>query len=159
MNHTRLPAFILLLSLLTTSGLTQTASDHRWIKRLKSVKVSTIGAGMPRERFDRWFAALVKPENPKYEVDDCGERDGMPEERGKQFPLCVTVTANVPTVRVVELRFVVGTYVVPMTGATAAKEKPSEIKFFNGSIGPRDPRSKQPTRIIRTLSELEKMLK
>ncbi len=128
------------------------------IELLKATPVSRIEAGLPGTRFDRWFADQVRPAEPKYELDDCGERSGTPEERGKQFPMCATVTAIVE-IRKIQLSFVVGTYVVPSNGSDAAAEKPAKVSFFSGSIGPSDPRMKFPTRAIRKLSDLEKLLR
>ncbi len=128
------------------------------IELLKATPVSRIEAGLPGIRFDRWFAEQVRPAQPKYELDDCGERNGTPEERGKQFPTCATVTAIVG-IRKVQLSFVVGTYVVPPNGSDAVDEKPAKVSFFGGFIGPGDPRMTFPTQAIRKLSDLEKLLR
>ncbi len=125
---------------------------------LKSTPVSSIEPGLPNLPFDRWFAYLVRPSRPEYERNDCGERNGTPDERGKQFPACVTVTAIVGA-RKIDLSFVVGTYVVPENGSDMTASKPSKATFFHGSIGPGDPRMKFPTQVIRKLSEVEKLLR
>lgn len=132
--------------------------DQRWIDRLKATPVASLEAGLPEKPFGEWFADQVKPATPKYEVNDCGERNGTADEKGKEFPFCVTAMADVPAVRRLELSFVVGTYVVPAEAGARTEEKPAKVEFMHGSIGPSDPRSKQPTRQIRKLSDVSALL-
>ena len=147
-------AFILASTLVTA----QEKREQRWIERLKSTTVSSIEPGLPDVPFDQWFSKLVAPARAKYEVDDCGERGGSPDEKGKTFPLCVNVTAELSPARVVQLSLVVGTYVVPKSPSLSGGEKPAKVELFYGSIGPSDPRMKAPTQVIRKLSEAEKLL-
>lgn len=136
----------------------QNEHDQRWIDRLKRTPVASIEGGLPQTPFAEWFADQVKPSTPKYEVNDCGERNGTADEKGKQFPLCVTASADVPTVRRLELSFVVGSYVVPVNGSAATEEKPAKVEFMYGTLGPSDPRSKQPTRRVSKLTDVPALL-
>ncbi|HSM84913.1 MAG TPA: hypothetical protein VLT16_02120 [Candidatus Limnocylindrales bacterium] len=126
-----------------------------WIERLKQTPVSQLDPALPDKPFAAWFADRVKPAQPQYEVDDCGERSGTPEDRGKSFPLCVVVSANIQPVRKLELMFVVASYTVPAEGAAATAPKETKVEFLHGTVGPSDPRSKQPTRLVRKLSDVE----
>ena len=101
-----------LLTLVTSPLGAQRRQPPSGIELLKSTPVSSIEPGLPNSPFDRWFADSVRPSRPEYESNDCGERNGTPDERGKQFPACVTVTAILGG-RKIELSFVVGTYIVP----------------------------------------------
>lgn len=150
--------FVLLPIAVAGRTVAQDQDQRRLIDQLKSTPVSEIEAGLPHESFDSWFANQVRPSRPEYEVNDCGERNGTPEERGKEFPTCVAVTA-ISGVRKVDLAFVVGTYLVPESGKDRARSKATKVTLFSGSIGPSDPRMKAPTRVIRKLSDLEKLLR
>jgi hypothetical protein len=155
----RIAAFFLLLPMVGgTQNTAPSQADERLIDSLKKTLVSEIEDGLPRESFDSWFANQVRPSHPEYEVNDCGERNGTPEERGKEFPTCVAVTA-ITGARKIELAFVVGTYVVPKDGKDTARSKHTKVTLFSGSIGPSDPRMKAPTQVIRKLSDLEKQLR
>jgi hypothetical protein len=152
---------LLAASLLIAAGMRTVAQDQdqrRFIDQLKKTPVNEIETGLPNESFDTWFAGLVRPSHSKYEVNDCGERNGTPAERGKEFPTCVAVTA-ITGMRRVDLAFVVGTYVVPEGEKDTARSKPTKARLFSGSIGPSDPRMKAPTHVVRKLSDLEKLLR
>src|SRR5262249_24662668 len=148
---------VVLLSAVSTLAVAQDQDQRRFIDQLKKTPVSEIESGLPHESFDTWFAEQVRPAHAEYEVNDCGERNGTPEERGREFPTCVSVTASAG-MRKVDLAFVVGTYVVPENGKDTARAKPTKVRLFSGSVGPSDPRMKAPTRVIRKLSDLEKLL-
>jgi len=151
---------LLAVSLFIAAGMRTVAQDQdqrRFIDQLKKTPVNEIESGLPNESFDTWFANQIHPSHAEYEVNDCGERNATPEERGKQFPTCVAVTA-IAGIRKVDLAFVVGTDVVPENGKDTARSKPSKVRLFSGSIGPSDPRMKAPTQVVRKLSDLEKLL-
>ena len=148
---------MLILALFAEGINAQASSEKRWIDRLKSTPASAIDSTLPDSPFDEWLKGLVGAEEPVYEVNDCGERNGSPDERGKKFPLCVNVTAKLGSLRKADLTFVVGTYVVPRSSKRKAQEKPaSKIELFYGAVGPSDPRSKQPTMKVDRLSDLLK---
>ena len=148
---------MLMFALLATKMNAQTASEKHWIDRLQSTPVSAIDPTLPDSPFGEWLKKLVAPEEPVYEVNDCGERNGSPDERGKEFPLCVNVTAKLGSLRKADLTFIVGTYVVPRSSKRKVQEKPaSKIELFYGAVGPSDPRSKQPTMKVDRLSDLLK---
>lgn len=152
------PVFALLLNAIAGQTVAQDQEQRSLIDQLKRTPVSEIEAGLPHESFDSWFANQVRPSHAQYEVTDCGERNGTPDERGKEFPTCVAVTA-ITGVRKVDLAFVVGTYLVPEGGKDKVRSKATKITLYSGSIGPSDPRMKAPTHLIRKLSDLEKQLR
>jgi len=152
--------YALCFVLLGISVSAQTRSEKRWIRHLKAAPVSQIDSTLPAQPFDAWLKALVRPEEPVYEVNDCGERNGSPDEQGKEFPLCVNVTAKVSSLRKANLTFIVGTYVVPRNSKRKAQEKPAaKIELFYGEVGPSDPRSKQPTMKVERLSDVLKYVR
>ena len=144
--------------LLVTSLVAQTASERRAINRMKATPVSQIDSALPDKPFDAWLRTLVAPETPLYEVNDCGERSGTPDERGKEFPTCVHVTAKASALRQADLTFIVATYVVPHKGKPSPPEKPTKISLFLGEVGPSNPESKQPTVTLDKLSDLPGIL-
>jgi hypothetical protein len=146
---------LLVCALLLGSMQAQTAPEKRWIERLKSTSVSEIDSTLAAEPFDNWLKKLVTPEEPAYEVTDCGERSYTPEERGRQFPLCVNVTAKFGALRRAELTFIVGNYVAQRDSKHKPQAQPTaKIELFYGEVGPSDPRSKQLTRKVSRLSDL-----
>ena len=150
--------FVVLLNAVAGRTVAQDQDQRSLIDQLKRTPVSEIEGGLPHESFDSWFANRVRPSHAEYEVNDCGERNGTPEERGKEFPTCVAVTA-ITGARKIDLAFVVGTYVVPENGNDMPRSKTVKVKLFSGSVGPSDPRMKAPTHVIRKLSDLEKQLR
>ena len=148
---------VLVCALLLGSMKAQTAPEKRWIDRLKSASVSEIDSALAAEAFGDWLKKLVAPEEPVYEVNDCGERNYSPQERGQQFPLCVNVTAKVGSLRRANLTFIVGNYVAPRDSKHKPQAQPTaKIELFYGAVGPSDPRSKQPTMKVGRLSDLLK---
>jgi hypothetical protein len=116
--------------------------DPDWIERLKTTPVARIEAGLPDKAFDPWLAEQTKGAQPKYQLGQC-------EAEGSASPIqCITVTAEVAPVRQLELVFAVPRDAIGKHGDVPV------CTFVRGSIGPGDPRSKQPTRLIRRLSEL-----
>lgn len=136
----------------------QDLDGQKWIDRLKTTPVSQLDPALPAKPFAEWLNDLVKPAHPGYEVNDCGERNGTAEEKGKEFPLCVSVRADVSPLSRLELRFVVATYVVPQNASAKPAEKPAKMELFQGTLGPSNPRIKRPTRLIRKLSEVGPLL-
>jgi hypothetical protein len=134
----------------------QTAPERRMISRLKTTPVARIEPGLPNQPFHIWLMALLHQSQVNYEVDDCGERTGTPQDAGKSLPVCVHVSALVEPVRKLDLTFVVGTSIASTGGHTV--EKPGKIQLMYGALGPANPMSKQPTRAVRKLSDLEKLL-
>lgn len=122
----------------------QSGGGQNWIEKLKQTPVATMEAGLPQKAFNEWLMELTKSAQPKYEPGDCETRDAG--AAGK----CITVTSDAG-LRRVELMFA-----VPAESAGKASEQ--ACTFLRGTIGPSDPRSKQPTRLVRKLSDLETML-
>lgn len=135
----------------------QDKDQQRWIQRLKETPVSQLDPALDNKTFSNWFNELTKSAPAKYEVNDCGERGYSPEEKGREFPFCVEVSADAG-VRRITLSFVVGTYIVAQSANEKAKEKPAKVAYFGGSIGPANPAMKFPSAPVRKLSDLKKLL-
>jgi len=131
------PVFLMMLFAKIGDG-----QDENWIDRLKNTPVARMETGLPEKPFDRWLAELTKTQ-AAYEQSTCpGELGALP---------CVIVSAEVAPVRKLELMFAVP--------GKAAQAGDAQCRFRSGRIGPSDPRSKQPTRLLRTLKDVEAMLK
>jgi len=120
-------------------------SGQDWVEKLKKTPVATMEAGLPQKAFNQWLVELTKSAQPKYELGDCETGDAG--AAGK----CITVTADAGSMRRVELMFAV-------PAESAGKASDQACTFLRGTIGPSDPRSKQPTRLLRKLSDLPAML-
>lgn len=130
---------ILLVGVLTGSKSGGARPD--WIDSLKRTPVSHIEAGLPDKPFDRWLQDLTQSA-PRYQLTGC-------ETAGSASAECITVTAEAAHLRLVELIFAPPSQDNATAGAAV---------FLRGTVGPSDPRSKQPTRLVRKLSELLALL-
>lgn len=137
---------LLLVGLLAGSRCSsQSGGSQNWIEKLKQTPVATTEPGLPQKTFDQWLVELTKSAQPRYELSDC--ETGGAEAAGK----CITVTADAGPMRRVEL-----TFAIPAESAGQASQQ--VCTFLRGTIGPSDARSKQPTRLVRKLSDLAAML-
>jgi len=121
-------------------------NDHDWIDGLKKTPVAKLETGLPQKPFDQWLSNLTHSAPPKYDTIEC-ETSGA-----GATAKCILVKADAPPLRALELTFAVSAEDKAHAGEMA-------FTFVRGTIGPSDPRSKQPTRLIRKLGELETMLK
>lgn len=145
----RLAIFLLVLA---ATAMAQTDAP-KWIDRLKSAPLSSIETGMPETRFDAWFAGVVHPAAAKYEMRECEDPGGA---SSAEKPLCVQASADVANGRTVELTMKVGSYTGEGSGRT---EKPAKIELLMGQLRPTNPMSKQPSRVVRKLSDLEALVR
>jgi len=123
----------------------QSGGGQNWIEKLKQTPVATMEAGLPQKPFNQWLVELTKSAQPVYELGDC--ETGGAGAAGK----CITVTADAG-MRRLELMFSV-------PAESAGKASQQACTFLRGTIGPSDPRNKQPTRLVRKLSDLAAMLR
>lgn len=121
--------------------------EQSWIDRLKNTPVARMETGLPEKPFGQWFTEQTKAARPKYEMGACDTEGGT---SGTQ---CIIVSAQIAPVRKVELTFAIPQDKAAKTGSAVV------CTFIRGAIGPSDPRSKQPTRLIRKLSEIETILR
>jgi hypothetical protein len=135
------PIFLMMLFAKSGDG-----QEQNWIDRLKSTPVVRMESGLPEKPFDQWLAELTKTQ-PAYEQSTC------PAELDSPAVPCVIVSAELAPVRKLELMFA-----IPQKKAAKAGDAPI-CSFLTGRIGPSDPRSKQPTRLLRTLKDVEALLK
>jgi ankyrin repeat protein len=67
------------------------------IKIVKAIPTSEIEAGRPAQPFEVWMQNLAgKDAELKWELNDCGEGSGGPADRERDMPLCVSVNAQLP---------------------------------------------------------------
>ena len=122
-------------------------NNAQWIARLKATPLADIESGLPDRTFDKWFADQARPGVPQYTAKPCeaGEANG---------PMCVVASANVSRTKRLELTFALmgGERAVQNDKNPAAKQ--ATCRFLVGSVGPRDPRMKFPTQVIRKLGDL-----
>ena len=92
------PGLVLLMVVITASICTYSQSarrDAEVIRYARSLPVSRIEPGMPKQRLDTWLRKILGRNLPlKWEVNDCGEQTGTPVDRGRDFPMCVEATAE-----------------------------------------------------------------
>ncbi len=79
--------------------------------------VSQIEKGMPQQAFAVWFQKLVGSKTPiTWEMNDCGEQTGTPEDRGKDFSMCVEATAKTSADFYISVNIQYGTFKRGITG-------------------------------------------
>jgi hypothetical protein len=106
--------------------------DAAAIVKLKQTKVATIEAGLPDVTFEQWFVGIAGSNSTiAYEVNDCGERAGTPDEKGKSFPLCVEARAEAGTGIGLVLSLAVGTFIAE---PSAKPDLKNPTQFFSGAI-------------------------
>lgn len=91
-------AAIFILSLQTVLQAQSKRMRAGVIAKAKTTLVSSLEKGMPREPFAVWFRQLAGSKTPiDWSINDCGEQTGTSEDRGRDFPMCVEVSARVST--------------------------------------------------------------
>ena len=141
----KLVVSLFLVGLLAASRCSSQSGGQNWIEKLKQTPVATMEAGLPQKAFHQWLVELTKSPQPRYELGDF--ETGGPGAGSK----CITVMADAESMRRLELIFAV-------TAESSGKASEQACTFVRGTIGPSDPRNKQPTRLVRKLSDLPAML-
>ena len=128
--------------LIAVAAAGQTARDRKAIAHTKTILVSQLDPKLPSIPFERW---LIKEAGEgaqiSWEVNDCGEQTGSPENQGSDFPMCVEADAHMRDKRVIVVSIAVGTYKRGISG------KPVTWWITVGH----DPYSDQP---LKTLSDV-----
>jgi hypothetical protein len=112
-------SFVLLVAV---SAVGQTPRDRKAIAYAKAILVSTLDPKLPAIPFEHW---LIKEagEGAKisWEVNDCGEQTGTPEEAesDSDLPMCVEAEAHMRDKRVIVVGIAVGTYQRGISGKPA----------------------------------------
>src|SRR5437773_1588666 len=110
-------------------------------EKLQTIETAHFDPALPpRHPFGRWFRRLVVPAVPEYEQRDC-DSAATPASSDAPKPQCIFVTVALPPGRLLSLKF-------------TFDAEHNSFDYAEGTIGPKDPRSKQPTRLIKKLSEL-----
>jgi hypothetical protein len=136
--------FLLLLLLSSTVLAQKRPFELSTVDKLKATESAHFDPSLPPQNFGRWFRRLVRPGEAMYEVRDCeGAVKAPPSAASK--PQCVYVMSALPAGRTVNLRFVFDS-------------EHNSFEYLDGSIGPSDPRNKQPTRQVKKLGDLPKMI-
>jgi hypothetical protein len=107
----RVKAYVILLFILKVTAFAHSSEDAPAIAYAKRISVSRIERGMPSTQFGVWFANIVGPRTPiTWEVNDCGEQTGTPQDRGRDFPMCVEVHAQQAKDFFISVSLQVGTF-------------------------------------------------
>lgn len=87
------------------------------IAKAKTTLVSQIEKGLPRQPFAVWFQKIVGRKTPiTWEINDCGEQSGTPEDRGRDFSMCVEATAKTSADFYISVNIQYGTFKRGVTG-------------------------------------------
>jgi hypothetical protein len=109
--------FGLLVAMVTAA---QTPRDRKLIASAKAIPVSRLDPKLPAIPFERW---LIKEAGEgaqiSWEVNDCGEQTGSPEDSQGDFPVCVEANAKLADQRVIVVSIAVGTYQRGISGKPA----------------------------------------
>ena len=117
-----------------------TAAEARTIDATKKAVVREMDRTLPQVPLARWLGTMVSNEETAWEVNDCGEQTGNPlNDRNRDLPLCVQVDSAVGTNRLVNVRFVVGSF---KRGPT-----PGPPRFLDGTYVERGIPTKWVTRL------------
>ena len=122
--------------LIAVAAAGQTARDRKAIAHTKTILVSQLDPKLPSIPFERW---LIKEAGEgaqiSWEVNDCGEQTGSPENQGSDFPMCVEADAHMRDKRVIVVSIAVGRRLWPIaravpTQALSARQRASKRRFF-----------------------------
>jgi hypothetical protein len=109
------------------------SSDQPAIRHARQALAQDIDPTLPRNSFDDWLRALVGPAaRVTWETNDCGEQTGNPAlDRGRDFPVCAEVRADLSANRTLRISLIVGTVAKGVSG------KPGFFSAtFDGPGGP-----------------------
>jgi hypothetical protein len=123
--------------------------NHRTevINYAKKYLVSDIEPNVPKMSFAKWLRKTVgKDAKVDWEINDCGEQTGTPEDKGRDFPMCVKAFAALGSDVSVSVNIQFGTF-----KRGIARDKPT-VRFI--SISREDDFGRQPE----NLSDLAKSL-
>jgi len=135
-----------LMLLVAVAAGAQTPHDRKLIAHAKAIPVSQLDPKLPAVPFERWLTSQAgEGAQIAWEVNDCGEQTGSPEDRESDFPMCVEANAHLRDKRVIAVSIAVGTY----NGGIAGKPVTWWI-----TVG-YDPNSDEP---LNTLSEVPQRL-
>jgi hypothetical protein len=108
---------LLMVAVIAVSAAAQTPHDRKMIAYAKAIPVSQLDPKLPATPFETW---LIKEagENAQitWEVNDCGEQSGSPEDGERDFPVCVEAVAHRRDKRVIVVSIAVGTYQKAISG-------------------------------------------
>jgi hypothetical protein len=109
-----LPTAVVFLLSLPLAG---QSLDERAIRFAKTIPVSRLEAGMPRQPFAAWFQKLVGPlAKVTWETNDCGEQTGSPADAQRDFPICAEAGTALADGRKVIVQIAVGTFQKGISG-------------------------------------------
>jgi hypothetical protein len=146
MRVVRLAAWLIVLIAVAAAG--QTPRDRKAIAYTKAILVSKLDPKLPAIPFERWLIKQAgKGAQISWEVNDCGEQTGTPEEQegDTDIPMCVEAEAQMRDQRVIVVGIAVGTYQRGISG------KPATWWI---TVGP-DPSQDEP---LKTLSDVPSKL-
>ena len=81
------------------------------INYAKRYLVSDIEPNLPRQSLSIWYQEVVgKPTKIDWEVNDCGEQTGTPEDKGRDFSMCVKASSALGSDVTVSINIQFGTF-------------------------------------------------
>ena len=118
MRFVRTAAWLVLLMAMAAAG--QTPRDRKLIAYTKAIPVSQLDPKLPAVPFERWLTKQAGAgAQIAWEVNDCGEQTGSPEDSQNDFPVCVEASATLADKRVIVVSIAVGTYQRGISGKPA----------------------------------------
>lgn len=100
------------------------ARDAKLIASAKKVSVNKLDSALPDLDFEKWLAKASGPDaNYSWEVNDCGEQSGNPNDTGP-VPLCVEVDSTLKDGREIVIM------IADDRPETAGKIAPPDWKIF-----------------------------
>lgn len=124
------------------------AADTVLIEAVKSIVAREVDPRLPSISFEGWLNSLVgSPVPMQWEMNDCGEQTGSPAaDRGREFPQCAQVRAELPGRR---------TLIVALSAGSTRKQPAGAPTYrFGVLIGPDGSRVE-----LRRLTDLASVLK
>ncbi len=113
-------AAMVLLVVFATGSVAQTPRDRKMIAYAKAIPVSHLDAKLPAVPFEHWLQKQAgEGARITWEVSDCGEQGGSPQDGERDFPVCVEADAHLGDKRVIVVSIAVGTYKAGISGKPA----------------------------------------
>jgi hypothetical protein len=109
-----------LLVVMATGSAAQTPRDRKMIAHAKAIPVSQLDAKLPSVPLEQWLEKQAgEGARITWEVNDCGEQGGSPQEGERDFPVCVEADAHLGDKREIVVSIAVGTYKAGISGKPA----------------------------------------
>jgi hypothetical protein len=96
------------------------SQEQQAIRAAKRISVNVLDAGLPDKPFASWFRSVAGPQATiEWEVNDCGEQSGTPDDTPDAIPMCAQATAHIASHKTAVVSICVGTFVEGVSGRPA----------------------------------------